>query len=308
MLQFPRVCQNELEGVHRHLTRRGQYACDVFTAANSVDAGEGSPAWASDHGEPAWEREDRLRAESKAKEAAAAHVTEVPESKDEQLVTSSAERQLLGPGRRWLDVFDLTLTVDIYRINRDLRAGTPLTSDPGAMLDWNGYTSLGHFHDDAMKMFSEVGEDLTLDGPVRAYRGIGIPPADFWGYSDPFGIGAHLRGGDALSGDLLVDPGYGFAALDEDLARSYDGSDGNREEPEFKVLLDIEVHRALCVSSVAHRSRELVELLHNVTFLSNAPCQLILPPGSQFRVLDVEEPGADGWMRVRIRQVVDQLV
>lgn len=119
-----------------------------------------------------------------------------------------------------------------------------------------------------------------------------------------------LRLRDLVTGALsapyvAVDPGLEFAAPIGDFARLFDGTHATRrDEPARRVLLEIEARRALCVASPEHRDAASVARLHGDSIARGAAGQVVLPPGSRFRIS--EHVGVDelGWHRVRCEQVL----
>lgn len=240
--------------------------------------------------------------EARRRDAVAAHVREEPTLAEDVVVSRNGERQLMFLDDADLNIIGLMLTSDIFMTSQLLRTGKSLTGAAGTMMDWDGYSSWQHFVDDAKAVFGSLGESLTLDEPVRLYRGLGLPTAPDADHPDVAGISSHLGRGFPWSVDF-TEAGFSFAATDPQTALQYNGAHPGEYPARRQVLFELEAHRGLCIPSEEHRSRELVEHCFGSDFLTNAIGQVVFPPNTQWRIHSVESTSDHGVPLVRMNQV-----
>ncbi|PPF32673.1 hypothetical protein [Pseudoclavibacter sp. AY1H1] len=308
---IPRPCTNERHFRWAiHFRASTQLRCDVLQKqldetliARRDDDSPGldtKPWWQEQQKQ--WDHLQERRKRRTVEDAMAAHVPVTPTEAAEVAVSRNGERQLLGRASTWLATINVMVSSDVYPLNARLRRGESLEHVTGALLDYYGYGTLKEFDTDAREMFTDLDAELLLDEPVRLYRGIGLPlqdeyqPVDFWGLS------AHLRDGIPLDVQPLVDTGYGFATPLEDIAACFDGQDSLLGKVCDPVMLVLEVRRGICIPDPAHRSKELTGLTATEPLLKNSIGQVLLPPDSEWRVIESTPATAQGCARISLSQ------
>lgn len=249
-----------------------------------------------------FEFNEHERKVEKRKAATAARTPALPASPEESILARNGERQLITLDPRALMVVGLLMASDIYGVNQLLRNGGSLASDPGPMMDWEGYSSKQAFVDEAADIFHALGNTLTLDQPITVFRGIGIPvsPDDY--NPDVAGIGHYLLTGDSWQSNFK-DAGFAFAATDPSIALLYDGSSAHTSETMVPVLLELEVQRGLCAPNQEHRSTELFEHTFEARFLSDASGQIIFPPDTHWNVVSIDRDSDYGVPLIRMTMI-----
>lgn len=307
-------CQNGAhEGLRWHATAAGRIDCDwtqaLWDEADRWHALSDVKQWSERAERQA--RADEARLQRAADAAAATHVQIVQTDPEEVKVVRNANRQMLGAAGQSPQTLGLLMTTDMYHLNQLLRRGSRLDVAPGAMFDWYGYDSYGRFFDVLQRLLARMGEELVLDEPLRVWRGIGLYAPD---EPDPLGIYDReipdvLRLRELIAGTLSApyeadDPGLGFSAASPELARHFDGPHATRrDDPTWRVLLEIDARHALCIPSPEHRSPDVVARLHTDSLARGAVGQVVLPPSSRFRVADYAGIDEAGWHHVRVEQL-----
>lgn len=301
MLLFPGRCPiPTVCGVTWHWSAEARESCQFFQQEERVQRAFAALDLPFSYG--SFEHREFEQQARKRAEAIAAHRRVQPALPEGVVLTRNGERQLISLSPSQLSAVGLLMTSDIYRINRLLRSGGSLASGANAMIDWAGYRSMQEFVDAACGVFDGLGESLTLDEPVRLFRGIGVPESPGGYDPDIAGISHHLTTGTPPHKEL-VDAGFSFATSDPQIALAYDGSDSGSLSMR-PVLLELEAHRGLCAPRQAHRSTSLFEHAFGIDFLDTAICQVVFPPGTQWELISVDEYSEHGVPVVRMRQVL----
>lgn len=246
------------------------------------------------------------RHEKERKEATPAHVPVQPTLPEDIAVARNGERQLLRLEPGDLSVIGLLMASDVYSINQRLRTARSLDCGAGAMIDYAGYTSMQHFVDDASAVFGHLADSITLDAPIKLYRGIGVPQEPDEYSPDVAGISAYLTD-EVPWQEEFHDAGFGFATTDPAIALCYDGTARGDSSPKVPVLLELDASQGLCSPSKEHRSPDLFGHVFGTDFLADASGQVIFPPGTRWRVISVEKTSVYGTPVVRIKQLISEL-
>jgi hypothetical protein len=246
---------------------------------------------------------DRYERElSKRESAVEAHRAQQPSRPVDFTVTLNGERQLLALSPSDLKILGLLMTRDIFQINRLLRSGRSLSGGAGATVDYAGYQSMQGFVDNAVGVFTDLGTALTLSEPITLYRGIGIPIQPDEYDPDIAGIGEHLRT-DGPWQSRFLDLGFSFASGSAEIALLYDGSASGQHPRTMSVLVELSVHRGLCLPKLEYRSQTLFDHLFSTSYLDATNGQVVFPPGTRWDVLSVDTTSEHGVPLVRMKQV-----
>lgn len=280
-----------------HWTRRSRERCDGVQT--SLDRGfQDIPP------RPLRINERQLEQQRRELEDAVANHVPIPPGSDAELAVSrNGERQLLGRGRSWLHVLDPLLSSDIYRINTLLRHGKSLGGAPNVVVDSAGYSSMQSFMDDVQAMFVDIGSDLSLSDPLTVYRGIGLQARGFVGDFDFWKLQAFVHGEGLPPSGVLKDPGVSFASPLEKTAELYTGAFIGADAEASTVTLELVVRRVLCVPGPEHRGTELFRLLQPHQRLKSARAQIVVPPGTSWKVVSARQAGPGGRSCLVLEQI-----
>lgn len=197
-------------------------------------------------------------------------------------------------------------------MNGALRSGEGLGRRCAIDLCNAGYASNGQVVKAAESVFNALGPALDLNSPINAYRGLRSSPTDYLAALNP-NISPPTR---------VEEPGFVFAAPTPEEAAFYQGKDAWWARPDPpSMLLQLEIHRAICIPHPDDRSRELVAHLartrrvnpsptrpkpehQHPTQLESAKGQLIVAPGSRWAASASAPPGHES-VTVILRQVLD---
>ncbi|KIA73412.1 hypothetical protein ANMWB30_23390 [Arthrobacter sp. MWB30] len=220
------------------------------------------------------------------RQATAAHAPVTPTDPQQTILVRNGERQLSALNDNDLKIIGLLMTSDIYRINHQMRTYGKLKGSAGGMVSYAGYDSMENFVDDAQNILISLGDSLTLDEPVRTFRGIGLPADPDESFPDVAGLSGHLNVGTPWH-EKLTDPGFSFATTSSEDALYYDGS-GRGEYPlRQPAIIELKAHRALCAHAAEYRSQNLFARTYSIDFLHTATSQLIFAPGTEWSITSV---------------------
>ena len=229
------------------------------------------------------------------------HHQEEPTSEGERSLRDNGERQLLQLTPAQLLVLGQLGGSGVARVNRALRSGVGLDQACAADLDWAGYRSNADFAAAATQVFTALGAALELPETVTVYRGMLVDPDT--------SIAALLRS--LPVGGVFEEPGFTFTAATPGEACYYTTEDAwwgdaARVPAAYPVILELGVSLGVCIPHPEHRSPELVTYLaqtrqvspacftapadQHPTSLERACGQLIVPPGSRWKVVGRSSP------------------
>jgi hypothetical protein len=282
-------------GTSWHLTPSSQERCRHQQAATLAASLEPAETY-----EQTLEREEENRAARARAAAIAAHRHILPTLAADIDVARHGERQLRNLHADHLRTLGLLIYDDIYRTNLLLRRGASLEAAASKMLDYNGYATLRQFVDDVDQMFGALGNAIQLGGTMQAFRGVDVTgtPTDF--SPDVAGIGARLENQTPLQSSF-VDRGIGFATTSAAIALRYP-EPGHTLPDRQRVLVQLEVHSALCLPRVEHMTPSLFEHVAGTTDLHTQVPHLVFPLGTAWEITSIDPQSAHGLPLVYMRQ------
>lgn len=149
-------------------------------------------------------------------------------------------------------------------------------------------------------MFEALGDAVRLDGRMQVFRGIDVTgtPTDY--SPDVAGIGAHLTSQAQLHSNF-VDLGIGCATTAPDIAMCCSDEDRTIDD-RHRVLMQLDVHSALCLPRMQHQSPALLEHLAGVKHVYTDIPHLVFPRGTAWEITSIEAQSAHEIPLVHMRQ------
>lgn len=248
----------------------------------------------------------RAKEEKEHAEDLANHHAVEPSLPQDAVIVRNGERQLTGMTSMELGAIGVLMSTDVVRINAMLRCGRKLgTPGPasGSPRVLEKFTSEQQIVDVAVGAISKIGPELSLDEPVRLFRGIGIAREPTQEFPDIAGIRSYLDNSATGYASAFTDTGFGFACVNPVDALTYDGEGDFSfwQLPVAPLLFQLDVRAGLCLPGLEYRSQALFGRCRQVGYLDRGSNQVIFPPGTQWKVITAKARSAGSNSSVMLR-------